>query len=49
MAGKSPVKASNEQRAQLMTLARSDDRGEADRARAIRDVVDPLVKSRISA
>ena len=35
MAGKSPVAASDEQRAELIRLARSDDRGEADRARAI--------------
>ena len=35
MAGKSPVAASDEQRAELIGLARSDDRGEADRARAI--------------
>ena len=35
MAGKSPVTASEEQRAQLLTLATSRDRGEADRARAI--------------
>jgi transposase len=35
MAGKSPVTASDEQRAALEALAASKDRGEADRARAI--------------
>ena len=35
MAGKSPVSASEEQRAALQTLAGSRDRGEADRARAV--------------
>jgi len=35
MAGKSPVKANDKQRAELRELSRSDDRGEADRARAI--------------
>src|SRR5487761_2575712 len=35
MAGKSPVTASEEQRAGLMALAGSRDRGEADRARAV--------------
>ena len=35
MAGKSPVKASEEQKAQLEALAVSRDRGEADRARAV--------------
>jgi transposase len=35
MAGKSPVAASEEQRAALDMLAASKDRGEADRARAI--------------
>jgi transposase len=35
MAGKSPVTASEEQKAQLEALAVSRDRGEADRARAI--------------
>jgi transposase len=35
MAGKSPVTAAEEQREALRTLARSRDRGEADRARAI--------------
>lgn len=35
MAGKSPVAASEEQRAALRTLAGSRDRGEADRARAV--------------
>ena len=35
MAGKSPVTASDEQRAALMALAGSRDRGEADRARAV--------------
>jgi transposase len=35
MAGKSPVRASEEQREALRSLAHSRDRGEADRARAI--------------
>jgi transposase len=35
MAGKSPVAASEEQKAALRTLAGSRDRGEADRARAV--------------
>ncbi len=35
MAGKSPITASDEQRAALMSLAGSRDRGEADRARAV--------------
>jgi transposase len=35
MAGKSPVTASEEQKAQLEAVAASRDRGEADRARAI--------------
>src|SRR6201988_4378868 len=35
MAGKSPVTASDEQRAALGVLASSRDRGEADRARAV--------------
>lgn len=35
MAGKSPIVASEDERAQLRALARSSDRGEADRARAI--------------
>jgi transposase len=35
MAGKSPVVASDEQKAALWTLAGSRDRGEADRARAV--------------
>jgi transposase len=35
MAGKSPVKASDEQRAALECLAGSRERGEADRARAV--------------
>ena len=35
MAGKSPVRASDEQRAALAALADSGDRGEADRARAV--------------
>ena len=35
MAGKSPVTASNEQRAGLLALADSRNRGEADRARAV--------------
>ncbi len=35
MAGKSPLSASEEQRAALTVLASSRDRGEADRARAV--------------
>src|SRR3982750_1084754 len=35
MAGKSPVAADEEKRSALITLSRSRDRGEADRARAI--------------
>ena len=35
MAGKSPVTASDEQRAGLLALGDSRDRGEADRARAV--------------
>ena len=35
MAGQSPVTSSEEQRAALTALARSRDRGEADRARAV--------------
>jgi transposase len=35
MAGKSPVKASDEQRTALESLAASRERGEADRARAV--------------
>jgi transposase len=35
MSGKSPVVASDEQRARLLALAGSRDRGEADRARAV--------------
>lgn len=35
MAGKSSVKASDEQQQELRELSKSDDRGEADRARAI--------------
>ena len=35
MAGRSPITASAEQRAGLLALADSRDRGEADRARAV--------------
>jgi len=35
MAGRSPLVASTEQKAELRALSRSDVRGEADRARAI--------------
>jgi transposase len=35
MAGKSPIRASDEQRTALLALAGSRDRGEADRARAV--------------
>lgn len=48
MAGKSPVTASDEQRAQLLGLARSDDRGEADRARAILLTLDGWTSQRIA-
>jgi transposase len=48
MAGKSPVKASDEQRAGLEALAASKDRGEADRARAILLTLDGWTSARIA-
>jgi transposase len=46
--GKSPVSASEEQRAALMALAGSRDRGEADRARAILLTLSGWTSSRIA-
>ena len=48
MAGKSPVKASAEQRSALQALARSRDRGEADRARAILLTLNGWTSARIA-
>ena len=48
MAGKSPVAASVEQRAELLVLAQSRDRGEADRARAILLTLDGWTSQRIA-
>jgi transposase len=48
MAGKSPVKASDEQRAGLEALASSKDRGEADRARALLLTLDGWTSARIA-
>jgi transposase len=48
MAGKSPVKASEEQKAQLEDLATSRDRGEADRARAILLTLDGWTSAEIA-
>ena len=48
MAGKSPVKASDEQRAGLEALAASKDRGEADRSRAILQTLDGWTSARIA-
>ena len=48
MAGRSPVKASNEQRAALEVLAVSRNRGEADRARAILLTLDGWTSARIA-
>ena len=48
MAGKSPVKASDEQRAALEVLAVSRNRGEADRARAILLTLDGWTSARIA-
>jgi transposase len=48
MAGKSPVKASDEQRAGLEALAVSKDRCEADRARAILLTLDGWTSARIA-
>ena len=48
MAGKSPVRVSGEQRAALMVLAGSRDRGEADRARAVLLTVEGWTSPRIA-
>lgn len=48
MAGKSPVKASDDQRAALKLMAASADRGEADRARAILLTLGGWTSSRIA-
>jgi transposase len=48
MAGKSPVRASEEQKAQLEGLATSRDRGEADRARAILLTLDGWTSAKIA-
>jgi hypothetical protein len=48
IAGKSPVKASDGQRAALEALAGSRDRGEADRARAILLTLDGWTSARIA-
>ena len=48
MAGKSPVTASDEQRAGLLALADSRDRGEADRARAVLLTLAGLTSSKIA-
>ena len=48
MAGKSPVKASDEQQAALEVLAVSRNRGEADRARAILLTLDGWTSARIA-
>lgn len=48
MAGKSPVKASDDQKAALKLMAASADRGEADRARAILLTLGGWTSSRIA-
>lgn len=48
MAGKSPVKASEEQRTALEALAASRDRGEADRARAVLLTLNGWTSARIA-
>jgi len=48
MAGKSPVAASDEQRAALRTLAGGADRGEADRSRAILLTLNGWTSARIA-
>jgi transposase len=48
MAGKSPIMASEEQKAALKALASSRDRGEADRARAILLTLEGWSSSRIA-
>lgn len=49
MAGRSPVTASEEQKAALETQAPSKDRGEADRARAILLTLKRWTSARIAA
>src|SRR5271167_761670 len=49
MAGKSPVTTSDEQRAGLLALAGSRDRGEADRARAVLLTLAGWTSSKIAA
>ncbi len=48
MVGKSPVKANDEQRAALKSLAASWDRGEADRARAVLLTLNGWISARIA-
>ena len=48
MVGKSPVKAGNEQRTALESLAASRDRGEADRARAVLLTLNGWTSARIA-
>ena len=48
MAGRSPITASDEQRAALTALAGSGERGEADRARAIRLTLGGWTSARIA-
>lgn len=48
MAGKSPIKASGEQRLALETLAASRERGEADRARAVLLTLNGWTSARIA-
>jgi transposase len=48
MAGKSPVKANEEQRAALEALAASRERGEADRARAVLLTLNGWTSARIA-
>ena len=49
MAGKSPLKASEEQRQELKALSASRDRGEADRARAVLLTLGGWTSRRIAA
>jgi hypothetical protein len=48
MAGKSPVQASDDQRAALESLAASRERGEADRARAVLLTLNGWTSARIA-
>ena len=48
MVGKSPVKANDEQRTALESLAASRDRGEADRARAVLLTLNGWTSARIA-